>query len=488
MQQDTFVKERTALAVQQEQGEDTIDLLELFMGLLAHWTLIAATAVVGAVLMALYTFFLVTPMYKATATIYVVSRNDSVLNFSDLQVGSELTSDYIKVFEMWEVHEKVISNLDLDYTYTDMASMLSVTNTSDTRMLDITVTNPDPEEAAAIANEYADVGAKYISEKMKTDEPTLMSSARVPENPFSPNKAKNILLGFVVGFVLASAVVVLRTMLDDTYKSADDIRKYAGMVVLASIPLADAGEQLKITKFPALDYAGNEAFNTLSTNLSFAGASVKKIMITSCHAAEGKSYLSMNLMRTLAQRGIKVALVDADLRRSMVNSDYGLKYEDGRSDGKGLSHFLAGMVGMDEVIYQTDIPNAIMVPVGRDVPNPLALLTNSHFAELLDMLARMADYVIVDAPPVGVVIDAAEIAKACDGTLIAVNYNDVSRQELLDVKQQIEQTGCPILGTVLNQVDYDNYMGRKYYKSYSKYGKYGYYRKYYKRSHEAEKK
>ena len=135
------------------------------------------------------------------------------MNFSDLQVGSELTSDYIKVFEMWEVHEKVISNLDLNYTYTDMASMLSVTNTSDTRMLDITVTNPDPEEAA--------------------------------ENPFSPNKAKNILLGFVVGFVLACAVVVLRTMLDDTYKSADDIRKYTGMVVLASIPLADAGEQPK---------------------------------------------------------------------------------------------------------------------------------------------------------------------------------------------------------------------------------------------------
>lgn len=247
MQQDTTMQERIAPAAQRaaEQDEDTIDLLELALGLLEHWKLIAVTAVTGAVLMALYTFFLVTPMYKATATIYVVSRNDSVLNFSDLQVGSELTSDYIKVFEMWEVHEKVISNLDLDYTYTDMASMLSVTNTSDTRMLDITVTNPDPEEAAAIANKYADVGAKYISEKMKTDEPTLMSSARVPENPFSPNKAKNILLGFVVGFVLACAVVVLRTMLDDTYKSADDIRKYTGMVVLASIPLADAGEQPK---------------------------------------------------------------------------------------------------------------------------------------------------------------------------------------------------------------------------------------------------
>ena len=241
VQQDTTMQERIAPAAQRaaEQDEDTIDLLELALGLLEHWKLIAVTAVTGAVLMALYTFFLVTPMYKATATIYVVSRNDSVLNFSDLQVGSELTSDYIKVFEMWEVHEKVISNLDLDYTYTNMASMLSVTNTSDTRMLDITVTNPDPEEAAAIANEYADVGAKYISKKMKTDEPTLMSSARVPENPFSPNKAKNILLGFVVGFVLACGVVVVRILLDDTYKTAEDIRKYAGLVVLASVPMAE---------------------------------------------------------------------------------------------------------------------------------------------------------------------------------------------------------------------------------------------------------
>jgi len=249
VQQDTLMQERTASAMRPEQEEDTIDLLELFMGLLAHWQLIAVTALVGAVLAALYTFFLVTPMYKATATIYVVSRNDSVLNFSDLQVGSELTSDYIKVFEMWEVHEKVISALNLDYTYTDMANMLTVTNTSDTRMLDITVTDSDPEEAAAIANEYAEVGTKYISEKMKTDEPTLMSSARVPVNPFSPSKAKNILLGFLLGFVLACGVVVLRVLLDDTYKTADDIRKYTGMVVLASIPLADNEKQESGSRF-----------------------------------------------------------------------------------------------------------------------------------------------------------------------------------------------------------------------------------------------
>ena len=251
-------------------------------------------------------------------------------------------------------------------------------------------------------------------------------------------------------------------------------------------------KQLKITKFPALDYAGSEAFNTLSTNLSFAGENIKKIMITSCHASEGKSYLSINLARALAQRGKRVALVDADLRRSMINSTYGVRFEHDKSGGSGLSHFLAGMVGMDEVIYQTDITNMLMVPLGREVPNPLALLSGRHFEELLDTLAKMVDYVIVDAPPVGVVIDAAEIAKVCDGTMIAVHYNDVRRQELLDVKQQIEQSGCPILGTVLNQVDYDNYLGRKYYyKSYykySRYKKYGYYNKYYTHEHSAEKK
>ena len=185
--------------------------------------------------------------------------------------------------------------------------------------------------------------------------------------------------------------------------------------------------------------------------------------------------------------------VSAELNRPFaIRGDLGVVWERQKQETGWRSWVPWPHVHAEDIILGNppDIPEVTMVHLPRVEATlaPLALLTNSHFAELLDMLARMADYVIVDAPPVGVVIDAAEIAKACDGTLIAVNYNDVSRQELLDVKQQIEQTGCPILGTVLNQVDYDNYMGRKYYKSYSKYGKYGYYKKYYKRSHEAEKK
>ena len=225
-------------------------------------------------------------------------------------------------------------------------------------------------------------------------------------------------------------------------------------------------KSLKISQFPALSYAGQEAINTLCTNLSFSGENVKKIMVTSSHASEGKSFLTMNIMRTLAKYGKRVALVDADLRRSYITTRFGLKFAD-EANKQGLAHLLAGMVGQDDVLYRTDIRGAYFVPIGREVNNPLPLLNSQRFKTLLDNLEQMVDYVLVDAPPVGTVIDAAEIAKYCDGTLLVVSYNTVRRQELIDVKEQLQQTGCPILGTVLNMVEVDNYINRKYYyKSY----------------------
>ena len=232
---------------------------------------------------------------------------------------------------------------------------------------------------------------------------------------------------------------------------------------------------VSIRRCPALSYACSEAINTLCTNLSFAGENVRKIMITSCHASEGKSFLSMNIMRTMAKLGKTVVLVDADLRRSMIASKYGLQFETDNSPG--LSHFLAGMVPENEIVYATNIEGAYMVPIGREISNALPLLVSPHFDELLESLAQKADYVIVDAPLIGAVIDAAEIAKACDGTLIVVNYDSVRRQELINIKEQLEQTECPILGTVLNMVKFDNYLSKKYYyKSYYSYG-YGAYDK-----------
>lgn len=224
-------------------------------------------------------------------------------------------------------------------------------------------------------------------------------------------------------------------------------------------------KRLEITRFQPLDYACAEAINTLCTNLSFSGAEVKRILVTSCESSEGKTFLTMNMMRTFATLGKRVVLVDADLRRSLIDAKYGLRYPQGKS--VGLAHYLAGMVGLEDVLYDTGIPGAYMVPVGREVSNSLSLLNTPRFGQLLDRLASQADFVLVDAPPMGVIIDAAEIARYCDGTLLAVKYNAISRRELTDVKRQLEMTGCPILGAVLNSVELDTYSSKKYYyKSY----------------------
>ena len=212
--------------------------------------------------------------------------------------------------------------------------------------------------------------------------------------------------------------------------------------------------------------ACSEAINMLCTNLSFSGENVKRVMVTSCHASEGKSYLSMNILRTMAKLGRRVVMVDCDLRRSSIIEHYGIQFQ-GIENPPGLSHLLAGMAEENDVIYETDIPGAYLVPAGKNVTNSLPLLNSARFQALMQSLGGQFDYVIADAPPIGIVIDAAQIAKYCDGTLLVIGYNTVRRPELLDAKAQIAQTGCPILGTVINMVEYDSFLSRKYgYKSY----------------------
>ncbi|HSK68159.1 MAG TPA: CpsD/CapB family tyrosine-protein kinase [Candidatus Limnocylindria bacterium] len=226
----------------------------------------------------------------------------------------------------------------------------------------------------------------------------------------------------------------------------------------------------EITRLPLLDYAGAEALNVLCTNLSFTGRDRRVIMVTSCVEAEGKSFVSMNLARTLSQLGKRVVLVDADLRRSVLNSRYGIRLPQGAF---GLAHYLADMCPPEGVLYDTNYPGVYFIPVGRTVTNSLALLNTPRLGELLHRLATQVDYVIVDTPPVGAVIDPAEIAKSCDGALIVVSSGKVRRRDLSETRQQIEMAGCEVLGAVLNGVDPNALGSRRYY----------YAKKYYKKQY-----
>ena len=236
---------QTAPAVQNNDTGYAVDFAELIYRLLAGWKFILIIALAAALVMYIYTLFFVTPMYEATSTIYVLSNSDSAINISDLQLGTALTQDYIKVFKMWEVHEGVIANLELPYSYNQMRQMLSVTNDTNTRMIDITITLPDPVAAADIANEYAKVVSQYIADTMSTDKPNIMSVALIPSSPVSPNKMLNVLIGLMIGTMTGGFWIVVKTLINDTYKTAEDISRFTGWTTLAVIPLEEHAEQKK---------------------------------------------------------------------------------------------------------------------------------------------------------------------------------------------------------------------------------------------------
>ena len=217
-----------------------------------------------------------------------------------------------------------------------------------------------------------------------------------------------------------------------------------------------------------LGYATKEAMNTLFTNISFAGENISKVLITSVHPNDGKSFVAFNLARTIAEMGNRVCLVDLDLRKSMFARTY-MDIQD--SNILGSSHYLAGHAKLDDVFYQTNLSNFYAVPCTQLVSSSLALFNSPRLPKLLDTLSENLDFVIVDSPPVGLLIDAAKVATSCDGTLVVVDYNDTTYRELIEARNQLEQSGSPILGTVINKATFDDYVSRKYYGH--KYG-YGY--------------
>ncbi|HPJ01285.1 MAG TPA: CpsD/CapB family tyrosine-protein kinase [Candidatus Limiplasma sp.] len=226
---------------------------------------------------------------------------------------------------------------------------------------------------------------------------------------------------------------------------------------------------IEFTSFPKLSYEVTEAINTLCTNLTFTGRNYKKIMITSVTEAEGKSFLAMEIFRKMAELGKSIILVDADLRRSKISVRYGVQYS--TSSDLGITHYLAGKCTLEDILYSTNLRRAYYIPVGYYVSNSLALISSPKFRDLLDQLAMQADYVLVDGPPIGMIVDAAEIAKSCDGAVFAVSYNRVHRSDLFEAEKQIERSGCAVLGAVLNNVPMNVYNSRKYKGIYGKYRK-----------------
>lgn len=221
-----------------EDDEEEIDLAGLFYRFLEkmHW--IVLTALIGAAIAGVLVFKVITPVYEATSKLYIVG-SDTTISLSDLQIGSNLAADYSEVFKNWHVHELVDKRLNLDYSYTKLSEMLKVSNPQNTHVIYVSVKSPDPQEAKMIADTYAQVAREFIATKMDMREPNIFEEAKLPDKPVSPKKTRDIVIGFVIGALLAMAMITIKYLSDDRILSSEDIAKVGGLTTLGLVPLQE---------------------------------------------------------------------------------------------------------------------------------------------------------------------------------------------------------------------------------------------------------
>lgn len=213
-----------------------IDLKEIVLLLARHIISIAAVTAAGGLAAGLISIYCLTPMYTSTSQIYILTNQGTVVSLSDLQMGSSLANDYEELIRSRPVVEEVAERLKLDMKYEELLSYLSVANKDNTRIIRITVTYQDPVMAKELADTFAEVSQKRISEIMDLDEPNIVENAVAAEHQSSPNNRRNAIIGAILGMAAAAGIIILRYYLDDTIKTADDVEKYLGLNTLAAVP------------------------------------------------------------------------------------------------------------------------------------------------------------------------------------------------------------------------------------------------------------
>lgn len=220
-----------------ERNEETeIDLVEIFMVLLHKCVIIIAATIICGTSVGLFSYYAITPTYESSSTMYIVGgKENSMVDLSALQIGTNLTKDYTALVTKRPIVEKVISNLGLDMTYEQMVKKVKAVNPADTRMITISVSDFDPDFTMNVANEFAKVIKEQVPELMQTTAPTIVEHAVIGEKT-GPSNVKNAIIGALFGFVLSAGIIAFLFIKDDSIKTAEDAEKYLGLNTLASIP------------------------------------------------------------------------------------------------------------------------------------------------------------------------------------------------------------------------------------------------------------
>lgn len=219
-----------------ENDEIEIDLMELFRALRHRLWLIILTAVLFGGAAGAFSKFVLTPQYTSTAMMYILSKETTLTSLADLQIGSQLTKDYMIVATSRPVLEGIIEELGLTLDYQGLKSKITIDNPTDTRILSITVQDPDPHMAKTLADAVATNSSEYIGDIMEMVPPKIIEKGVAATAKSSPSNSKNAIMGAMVGIFLVCGIIVLEVIMNDAIKTEEDVERYLGITVLANVP------------------------------------------------------------------------------------------------------------------------------------------------------------------------------------------------------------------------------------------------------------
>ena len=425
------------------------------LGLLRkNWLLILALAVAGVVAGAVVSWLQPT-LYSATSTGYVVAGNSSTVGdaFAGQNLATDKADTYLPLVQSRSVAERVAKDLALDSIDPVVGALEGSTEGV---IFHIKATASSPQFAAQLADaaiRATAIEANALETLTVTGENTgytvvtivPVELAQTPSHPVSPNWERNLALGLLLGLMAGVGIVIAWDSIDRRIRQAADAEQAAGASVLGIIPRA--AEVVGTVSLANNRGAAAEALRQLRTNLRFVSVDnpARCIVVTSAMEGEGKSTLAAHLASLLAESGQPTVLVDADLRRPVQANHFGV-------DGVvGLTQVLAGALELEHALVQTADNNLQVLPAGQIPPNPSELVGSGRMQNLLAQL-RETHMVIVDAPPLLPVTDAALLTTAADGAILVVQQGKARIEQVALASHKLTQVGGTLLGLVLNQV------------------------------------
>jgi receptor protein-tyrosine kinase len=447
---------RGSVKAPEENAGHGVHLKAVVQALRSGWWLVAV-AVLACVGGAGVLTWSATPLYSSTTKLFVSTStsNDTSSAYTGNLFSQQRVTSYAELLTGVQLAAQVVRELALDMTPEELAGKVTATAVPDTVILSVTVTDTSAQRAQDIA---ASLGRQFEAQITELETPagaaastvkvTTVQPPAVNTVPVSPNISSNVTLGVILGLLSGFGLAVLRSRLDNTVKTAEDVRELAAAGVIGNIPEDPrlAADHL-VTELDVHSVSA-EAYRSIRTNLQFLDVDnpPRLIVVSSAVPGEGKSTLAVNLATVLAQSGSRVTLLEADLRRPRVTRYMGL------ISGAGLTNVLGGTAGLEEVAQPWGDGRLTVLAAGPMPPNPSEMLGSTQMRSLLEHLRRTNDFVLIDAPPLLPVTDAAVLTALSDGCVVSVRFGRTRREELAEAAGALQRVDGRLLGVVLNRV------------------------------------